>query len=221
MNVLEGLPNQVAQERQKSHFLGSCLWWGWARFPQSHTNTHDIRVHLAGHTDQHGQNTKHSQRAPSCSFLWLIRMEAHPNMQPVQLLSPSSSGLSAASHIGTYTCEQFSSTAGPALRPCQQPIPSPTFCSLQEPTHTPSGLSRIQLRLNSLQPISCHLNLQTLSSTQIDSANQERGMETDRGKQTDQASLYAPPVPFFSLIQLFSHDCSSPNCCDCPTYLHL
>lgn len=195
MNICQGLPKQVAQERWKSHLPRSCLCWGWARVPQRHTNVPDIWVHLAGHTDQHRQNTKHSQRAPSCSFLWLIRMEAHPNMQPVQLLSPSSSGLSVASYTRICTCKQFSLTAGPVLWPCQQPIPSPTFCSLPEPTHTPSGLSSIQLRLNSSQSISCHLNLQTHTSTQTDYADQEIGM----ARKTDRPDIYLHKTSLFFL----------------------
>lgn len=80
------------------------------------------------------------------------------------------------------------------LWPCQQPVPSPTFCSFQEPTHTPSGLSSIQLRLNSLQSISCHLNLQTLSSTQIDSTHQEKGI----ARKTDRPDIYLRMTsPFF------------------------
>lgn len=125
-------------------------------------------------------------------------------MQPVQLLSPSSSGLSAASHTGMYTCEQFSPTAGPALWPCQQPIPSPTSCTLQEPTHTPSGLSSIQLRLNSLQSISCHLNLQTFSSTQIDSSNQgeNHGQENrwTRHPFTHAQTLFSPLSSYLPMI---------------------
>lgn len=143
MNVCQGLPNQVVQERQKSHFPRSCLWWGWASIPQS-TQTFTISEYTWLATQTNTDRAPSTPRTPSCSFLSLIRMEAHPNMQPVQLLSPSSSGPSAASHTGTCTCKQFSPTAGPALWPCQQspaPPPAHSRSQLTHPLLSPASSS--------------------------------------------------------------------------------